>query len=52
MKGHRLAAVNETDRNKGLFERLDSLKIPERKPAAVWLKDLEIPAVLYKQRRE
>jgi hypothetical protein len=33
----------------GLFEWIDSLKIPERKSAAVWLKDLEILAVLYKQ---
>ena len=49
MKGNRLAAVSEQDRKKGHFERIDRIAILDRGPVAVWLKDLSIPVLLFKQ---
>jgi hypothetical protein len=49
LKENRLASRTESDRKQGLFERIDQIKMLERKPVQVWLKDLETSVVLFKQ---
>lgn len=49
LKDNRLAALSEQDRNKGHWTRIDQLELPDNTPLAVWLKDLEIPLLLFKQ---
>jgi hypothetical protein len=49
LKDNRLAAMKKEDNNKGHFERIDQIGIPEREPLAVWLKELGIPLLLFKQ---
>jgi transposase len=49
MKDNRLAAMSKQDRNNGCFERIDQIGIPEREPISAWLKDLDIPILLFKQ---
>jgi len=48
LKENRLVADSEQDKKEGHFERLDQ-KTLGKKPAMVWLKDLSIPVMLYKQ---
>jgi hypothetical protein len=49
LKDNRLAALSEQDRNRGEWTRIDQLELPGNTPVAVWLKDLEIPVLLFKQ---
>ena len=49
MKSNRNAVLNEKDRNKGQWSRIDKLDIPDNSPVKVWLKDLEFPILLTKQ---
>lgn len=49
MKSNRNAVLNEKDRNKGQWSRIDELDIPDNTPVKVWLKDLEFPVLLTKQ---
>ena len=49
LKENRLAALSKQGRDAGHFERIDQIEIPERQPTAAWLKDLDIPILLYKQ---
>jgi hypothetical protein len=44
-----LAAVNEQEREKGHFVRIDRMEIPDEEPMLVYLKDLTFPVILYKQ---
>ncbi|MDR2394352.1 MAG: transposase, partial [Treponema sp.] len=46
---NRLAAVNEREREKGRFVRVDRMEIPDEEPVLVYLKGLTFPAMLYKQ---
>jgi len=48
LKENRLVADSEQDKKEGRFERLDQ-KTLGKKPTMVWLKDLSIPVMLYKQ---
>lgn len=49
VKTNRLAAINETERNKGHFQSMDQLEIAVNTPVKVWLKDLDIQVLLIKQ---
>lgn len=49
MKSNRNAVLNEKDRNKGQWLRIDKLDILDNTPVKVWLKDLEFPVLLIKQ---
>jgi hypothetical protein len=49
LKDNRLAALSEQDRNRGHWTRIDQLDLPDNTPVAVWLKELEIPLLLFKQ---
>lgn len=49
LKENRLAALSESERNKGQWTRIDQLEMPDNTPVAVWLKDLEMPVLLFKQ---
>ena len=49
LKNNRLAALSEQDRNGGEWTRIDQLELPDNTPLALWLKDLEIPLLLFKQ---
>lgn len=49
MKSNRNAVLNENDRNKGQWKRIDELDILDNTPVKVWLKDLEFPVLLTKQ---
>jgi hypothetical protein len=49
IKNNRLAAVNEQEREKGHFIRIDRMEIPDEEPEQVYLKDLKFPVILYKQ---
>lgn len=49
MKNNRLVAIEETERNKGHFQNMDQLEIAENTPIKVWLKDLDIQVLLFKQ---
>jgi hypothetical protein len=46
---NRLAAVNEQERGKGRFTRIDRMETPDEEPVLVYLKDLKFPVILYKQ---
>lgn len=46
---NRLAAVNEQEREKGHFIRIDQMGIPDEEPMPVYLKDLSFQVLLYKQ---
>jgi hypothetical protein len=46
---NRPAAVNEEERKKGHFIRIDRMGIPDGEPVLVYLKELGFPVVLYKQ---
>jgi hypothetical protein len=46
---NRLVAVNEQEREKGHFVRIDRMEIPDEEPMLVYLKDLTFPVILYKQ---
>ncbi|MDR1479189.1 MAG: hypothetical protein LBJ00_09620 [Planctomycetaceae bacterium] len=47
-KSNRLCMFATSDRNKGQWSSLDKLPLTPEQPAKVWLKDLEIPALLCK----
>lgn len=47
LKTNRSTSID--DRNKGRWSRIDELAIPEHTPTKVWLKDLEIQVLLFKQ---
>lgn len=49
MKSNRKVALSQQDRSAGRWIRLDELDIPPKTPVQVFLKDLEIPVLLYKQ---
>jgi hypothetical protein len=49
MKSNRNAVLNEKDRNKGQWSRIDELDILDNTSVKVWLKDLEFPVLLTKQ---
>ncbi|KAA6336623.1 hypothetical protein EZS27_015225 [termite gut metagenome] len=49
IKDNRLIATDKQERSKGHFIRIDQGVIPDETPIQVWLKDLEFPAVLFKQ---
>ncbi len=49
MKSNRSVALDEQDRHKGNWTRIDELPIPENTPVKVWLKDLQIPVLLTRQ---
>ena len=49
LKDNRLVTDNEGKRNRGQFERLDRLRLPEETPVKVWIKDLELPVKIFKQ---
>ncbi len=49
MKSNRNAVLDEKDRNKGQWSRIDELDIPDNTVVKVWLKDLEFPVLLTKQ---
>lgn len=49
MKSNRNAVLNEKDRNKGQWSRIDELDISDNTSVKVWLKDLEFPVLLTKQ---
>jgi hypothetical protein len=49
LKDNRLVTTREEYRERGQFERVDQLIIPEGKPVKVWLKDLKFSIVLFKQ---
>jgi hypothetical protein len=49
LKENRQVTESEKKRNKGEFERLDTLELPEDKPVKVWIKDLEFPVKVFKQ---
>jgi hypothetical protein len=49
LKDNRLAALSEQDRNRGEWTRIEQLELPDNTPVAVWLKELEIPLLLFKQ---
>ena len=49
MKSNRLVALSQKDRSAGKWIRLDELNITPKTPVKVFLKDLEIPVLLYKQ---
>jgi hypothetical protein len=48
MKEKRKVTISEEDREKGQFERLNQIKVPEEKPVKVWIKDLPFPVMLFK----
>ena len=48
LKENRLVADSEEEKKEGRFERLDQ-KILGEEPTMVWLKELSIPVILYKQ---
>ena len=50
MKENRLATLSEQSNKKATYQRLDQIQIPDKKPVAAWLKDVNIPILLYKQR--
>jgi hypothetical protein len=49
LKENRQVAGSEVKRNQGLFERVDQMGLLEGKPEKVWIKDLEIPVLVFKQ---
>jgi hypothetical protein len=49
MKDNRLAALNEQERRKGQFVRIDQMDIPEGTPVPIYLKDLHFQVNLYRQ---
>ncbi len=49
IKSNRNAVLDEKDRNKGQWSRIDELDIPDNTAVKVWLKDLEFPVLLTKQ---
>ncbi len=49
MKTNRKAVLSKEDRNKGLWTRIDEIDIPNNTTKKVWLKDLKIPVLLFKQ---
>ena len=49
MKSNRLVALSQKDRSAGNWIRLDKLDINPKIPVKVFLKDLEIPVLLWKQ---
>ena len=49
IKGNRLASLSQKDRSAGKWTRIDELDINTKTPVKVFLKDLEIPVLLYKQ---
>ena len=49
MKSNRQVALSQKDRSAGRWIRLDELDIKPKTPVQVFLKDLEIPVLLYKQ---
>jgi KaiC/GvpD/RAD55 family RecA-like ATPase len=49
MKENRKVTASGEEREKGHFERLDQINIPEEKPVKVWIKDLQFPVMLFKQ---
>lgn len=49
LKENRLVATSEISRNKGKFERLESISISENKSVKVWIKDLSFPVLVFKQ---
>lgn len=49
LKQNRLAACDQSRRNKGLFVRIDELQLPEDTPTRLYLKDLEIEVLVCKQ---
>jgi len=49
LKDNRLAALTQQTRSKGQWTRIDQLELPDNTPLQVWLKDLEMPVLLFKQ---
>jgi hypothetical protein len=49
LKRNRLAAHDQTRRNKGLFVRIDEMQVLENTPTRLYLKDLEIEVLVCKQ---
>ncbi|MDR1986762.1 MAG: transposase [Treponema sp.] len=49
LKENRKVTTSEEEREKGQFERLNQIKVPEEKPVKVWIKDLQFPVMLFKQ---
>ena len=49
IKENRLAATNETARNKDQWQNINNLDITEDMPVKVWLKDLDFPVLLVQQ---
>lgn len=49
MKSNRLVALSKKDRNAGKWIRLDELNITPKTPVKIYLKDLKIQVLLYKQ---
>lgn len=49
VKSNRLCLFGDQDRNKAGWRNLDELPLIPKQPVKVWLKDLEIPVLLYKQ---
>jgi hypothetical protein len=49
LKENRQVTGSEKKRDRGRFGRLDQLKVPEERPAGVWIKDLEFPVRIFKQ---
>jgi hypothetical protein len=39
LKEKRKVTTREEERDKGQFERLNQIKVPEEKPVKVWIKD-------------
>lgn len=49
MKNNRMVALSQKDRSAGKWIPLHELKVQPKTPVKVFLKDLEIPVLLYKQ---
>jgi transposase len=49
LKENRQVAWNEVKRNQGSFERVDQMGLLEGEPEKDWIKDLEIPVLVFKQ---
>lgn len=49
VKSNRQAALSQKDRHAANWKRLDQLNVQPKTPVKVFLKDLEIPVLLYKQ---
>jgi len=49
LKTNRLVSVSKPEKRKGIFQRVDTLEIPEETTVTIYMKDLPFPVILVKQ---